>query len=155
MGRKNTNARSRARYNSFADLKSSTVRFDLSKGNFRTKGYKTTAANNRDEINISLVKKGKPSNTMCVSFSIRKDIAEKMIKEGGKTWTCGVVQEGIFERLYIIPDEYGYSLFTNDHGLRYYTKIPTDEMSAFEKFAGKHRVQYDEYNKAWYVTVLE
>lgn len=157
MGRKNANARSRTqgRYNSFADLRNATIRFDLSKGNFKKKGYKTHSACERDEISISLIKKGKPSSLLCISFSIRKDKAEAMIKEGGKNWTCGVVAEGNIERLYLIPDEFGYSLFSNDHGHRYYMKVPTDSASEFEKFTGKHKVLYDDYNKAWYVSERE
>ena len=122
---------------------------------FKKKGYKTHSACERDEISISLIKKGKPSSLLCVSFSIRKDKAEAMINEGGKNWTCGVVAEGNIERLYLIPDEFGYSLFSNDHGHRYYMKVPTDSASEFEKFTGKHKVLYDDYNKAWYVSERE
>ena len=150
MGRKNRNARSRS-YSSFADLKTSTMKFDLSKGNFSTKRrHFNTKAGEDTEIRLSLVKGGN-NQDICVSLSIRQDIKDKLGEEGNY-WTCGIVKEGMFERLYIIPDEYGYALYTNKHGARWYVKIPIDNKVEYEKYVGKHELQYDDVNNAWFMT---
>ena len=157
MSRKNRNASSR-NYTSFNELKNTTVHFDLTKGKFKTKLRQSIqrAAEN-DEVRISLVTKGDKNIGKCLSFSVREDLAETLIKGYGRFWVCGIVSENVFERLYLIPDENGYAMYTNEHGKRYYVKPPvdTEEIKHFEKYVGSHKLMYDDFNKAYYIVASE
>lgn len=156
MGRKNRNARSKS-YASFADFRNTTVRFDLSKGQFAVKGYKNKhKANDNIEVSVTITDNGRGEGKNFVQFSVREDIAETMIKGYGKSWTCGVVKEGMLERLYLIPDTLGYALYTNEHSKRFYVRIPfVGERAAMERYNGTHDMRFDDFNKAYYVSVGE
>lgn len=153
MGRKNRNAR-RTSYTSFNDLKESTLRFDLSKGSFITKksGY-SLRANDSDDVSVSVINKGGTRQGVCVQFSVKEEIADTMIKGSGRNWACGIVKEGVWERIYLIPDEYGYALYTNDHGKRWYMKAPIEDRTDWDRFTGRHEMKYDNANKAYYISL--
>ena len=155
MGRKNRNARSRS-YSSFTELRDTTLRFDLSKGNFIKRKLDDGIRSGDDvDVNVSITHNGRDKKIF-IQFSVRKDIAETMIKGSGKSWSCGVVQEGLAERMYIIPDEMGYALYQNTHGKRHYLRIPfEDDKATFEKYVGFHEMKYDNFNKAYYITIGE
>lgn len=152
MGRKNRNARSRS-YTSFNDLKATTVRFDLSKGDFKTRGRGHKHATNTDEIGFSIITNGSlREKNAC--FSVRSDLSDKMRNSYGEYWTCGIVTEGVFERLYLIPAKDGFKLVKNPKGTRNYLKVPiTGDVTCFERYDGYHELQFDEYNDAYFITV--
>jgi len=155
MGRKNRNARGRG-YTSFAELKSATLKFDLSKGNFvkKTKRGCGGRGSSISDISVSIGNNGK-GDSRYVSFSVKDEIANKIVGESGNHWTCGLVQSDNFERCYIIPDEMGFALYKSKEGTRWYLRVRVDELAPYEKYAGHHRIQYDEYNKAYYFTAME
>lgn len=153
MGRKNRNARGRS-YTSFESMKNTTVQFDLSNTNFRLKNRHMGDKTISEEVGISLIKGG-ANQDMCVSWSIREDLGQMLTKEYGKYWTCGIVREGVFERLYFIPNEMGYSLYTNKQATRYYTKVVIENRAEFEKYIGHHKLQYDDHNDAYYILAGE
>ena len=151
MGRKNRNARGRS-YTSYAELKDTTVRFDLSKIQLPTKRVNERKVDENTDVRVSIGKANKKSLLESVAFSFSEKIATSLIKGFGRQWMCGIVKEGNSERLYFIPDEFGYSLYTNEHGKRYYVKIPTDTREIFEKYIGNHELKHDAYNNAYYIT---
>ena len=153
MSRKNRNARSRS-YASFAELKGASARFDLSKGTFATKTSGGGGGKNVYDVSITVGHNGRGEGLCYVSLSVKDEIAEKMLKKS-KTWTCGLVSDGYVERLYIIPDELGFVLYNNDMATRHYSRIRVEELAPFDKYKGGHRLQYDEYNDAYYVTEKE
>ena len=152
MSRKNRNARSRS-YASFAELKGASARFDLSTGTFSKRTSGGGGGKNNYDISISLGSNGR-QGLLYVSMSIKDELAKKML-EKSKNWTCGLVSDGCVERLYIIPDELGFALYDNDVSSRHYTRIRVDELAPFDKYKGGHRLQFDEYNEAYYVTATE
>ena len=153
MGRKNRNARGRS-YASFAELKGASARFDLSKGTFTRRTSGGGGGKKNSDISITIGHNGRSDHLCYVSLSIKDDVAKKML-EKGSTWTCGLVSDGTLERLYILPDEMGFSLWDNDLSSRHYTRIRVDELAPFERYIGGHRLQFDEYNEAYYVTATE
>lgn len=153
MGRKNRNARGRS-YASFAELKGASARFDLSKGTFLTRKSGGGGGKKNSDISVSVGHNGRDAHLCYVAFSIKDEIAKKML-EKGSTWTCGLVSDGSLERLYILPDEMGFSLWDNDASSRHYTRIRVDELAPFDKYTGEHRLQFDDYNDAYYVTATE
>lgn len=156
MGRRNKNGRSRGySYSSFQELKGSTLKFDLSQTEFTTKNRAGANKCVYEEVGISVVQGG-TGQDRCVSFSLREDIADRLKKESGKYWTCGIVKAGNFERLYIIPDEKGFAIYSNHHSKRLYFKVPVGEREdEFKKYAGKHSLKYDEDNEAYYFMPVE
>jgi len=153
MGRKNRNARNR-NFSSFEALKSSTVRFDLSTGNFIKKTGVQKVTSKDAEVNINVISGGR-NQGLCISFSIHGDVSKKMLDDGGKYWSCGIVQSCGFERLYLIPDERGYALCQNAVCSRRYVKMPIDDAMPFDKYIGFHKMQYDDVNKAYYIAANE
>lgn len=158
MGRKNRNAGSRGySYTSFDSLKNSTIQFDLSNANFISKTSGAVSATESVEIRVSFNVCGSKKDDY-VNFSIREDIAKKMIEDGGKLWSIGLVKEGKLERLYFIPNPIsGYSAYQNStQSKRYYMRFPiTGNKAAFEKYLGNHALKFDEYNKAFYLIANE
>lgn len=154
MARKNRNARNRS-YTSFESLKNSTVQFDLSKGSFiRKEGRAQTAT---DDVEVRATFNGEKTDNLSMNFSLREDIAETLMKGYGKSWICGIVKEGVFERLYFIPDaDNGYAMYRNQkNSKRFYARFPIADKAAFEKYIGNHDMMFDEYNKAYYIVVGE
>lgn len=153
MGRKNRNARSNGySYTSFENLKNTTLRFDLSNGDFFKKDT-AVQATEHDEVRVSFNKCGHKQDSH-VSFSFREDIAETMTKGDGRHWICGIVKEGLLERIYFVPDSIrGYAMYQNKNASkRQYLRFPVYEnASKFEKFLGTHELKYDNANKAYYI----
>lgn len=152
MGRKNRNARSRG-YSSFAELKSSTVKFDLSNGSFQTKTRHGGGGGALDaDISLSLGNNSRGEGLKYATFSIKDSVAKTMIDDMGSHWTCGIVRQDAFERLYLIPDPLGFALYKNSAGRRHYTRIRIDDYAPFERYIGDHDLQFDEFNKAYFIT---
>ena len=155
MGRKNRNARSRS-YTSYADLRSSSLRFDLSNGNFMKKIKNMGGRDGiESDVTVAVGDNGRGEKYHYVTFSVKGDVAETMKKGYGGHWTCGIVKQDLYERLYLIPDELGYAFYKNKQGTRHYMRIRIDETTGYEKYAGVHDMRYDEYNKAYYIVVGE
>lgn len=148
MARKNRNARSRS-YCSFEELKGTTVKFNLENGQFIKKGF-VGIKNAYAELNLNIVNGGS-NQGICLSFSIREDVGQKMIDKGGRLWTCGIVKAGNLERLYIITDPRGYTLCDNKTSPRFYMKLPIDAPEMYDKYIGSHEIKYDEENEAYYI----
>jgi hypothetical protein len=142
-------------YTSFGALQNSTVQFDLSNVAFRTKEHGNTSAEHDTEVSVSYLYPAAHQTTARIAFSIRKDICDKMIKENGAYWTGGVVTQGVFSRLYLIPSDKGYKISRNpSQTTRGYLQIPVDDEST-KVYVGKHKMQYDDHNEAYYITVNE
>jgi len=151
MSRRNKNARSRG-YSSFDELRDATLRFDLTSGTFNRKNKNSCGSKHIDaDVTFFIGDNSRGGKMKYATFSVRDDLAETMIKGYGSLWTCGIVRQGAFERLYFIPDSMGYSLYDNKAGKRHYSRIRIDSYAPFEKYVGRHELKYDEYNKAYYI----
>lgn len=154
MGRKNRNARSNS-YSSFAELRNATTTFDLSRTNFIVKAKRKMKPSLLDEIGVSFsTGKKKGMTYMCLSF--REDVGNTIINSFGEYWACGHVKEGVSERIYLVPNEKGFKIYSTNNGTRKYVKFPlADNSDDFMKFEGYHTLRFDDYNKAYYVLPTE
>lgn len=154
MGRKNRNARGRS-YSSFSELKSESTRFDLSNVQCYTKIKNRHGYRGEYEVAVSLGDNGRGNDIKYVTFSVKDEEATKMKKEYGYNWTCGIVKQDFLERLYLLPDEKGFAMYKSKTGTRHYARVRIDDYSAYKKYYGGHKLQFDEYNKAYYITASE
>ena len=87
-----------------------------------------------------------------VGITIKEDIVDRLFKS--KKIVINLAYYAGLERLYIMDSPTGYALNkTNNSATRYSTSLRCDKESDFYKYVGNHRLEYDSYNKAYYVEV--
>lgn len=142
-------------YTSFEGLMNPSVRFDLSQGQFLCK-KPSPFRKQKDscDVNITFRRRNKGEKQDAAFFSFKKEAAEILAEHCGGFLTIGIVRSDRLERLYIVGDDDGFSMF--DGGKSTTRKVcifPIKEQEEYRRYTGRHSLFYDKENDEYYITV--